>query len=503
LTSTILDRAYGIAHHVLVRLEARGESRLVACSGYSDATARHMETALAKAPRLVGGGSHVRAPVDLFAAAELGDPLRVAPGEPDPEWVATVDHEGELGVLVGGSPMPSPALVSQLADVLPVVLSFERKLHETVRGYEFARSTLREVPIGLIAVDPGGRVLFLNAAAEQILGTSVGGSVGEDSLRIFRTLVDGENVLLQGLEGTSTPIEIWLRRVDEREIPVELRLFHVRASDGTLLGVVSAFQDLSNLRTMQEQLRHRERLATIGELAAGIAHEIGNPLTGIRGCAQILRDRYAADPSATKLVSVILEEVDRLSRLSHHVRQFVRPSLPRMRKYNVAEIIDRVVELWEPKARELGVDIRCHAAGEVPEVYLDADQIHQVLHNLVGNAIDAMSSSGGVVEIQTRRMRLPVSNPPRRRRSGDRGERTTREREFVRISVTDTGVGMAETELVRVFQPFFTTKPDGLGLGLSISQTIVGEHAGFLTVVSQLGKGSTFSVDLPVDRRAD
>jgi signal transduction histidine kinase len=174
-----------------------------------------------------------------------------------------------------------------------------------------------------------------------------------------------------------------------------------------------------------------------------------------------------------------------------------------MQKRNVIELIERVVELCEPKAKEVGVIIRRQSEGEVPEVYLDADQIQQVLLNLVTNAVDAMRETGGAVEIQARRLRLPVSTPPRRRRSGDRGARATREREFVRIAVSDTGVGMAETELVRVFQPFFTTKPEGLGLGLSISQTIVGEHAGFLTVVSQPGRGSTFSVDLPVDRRAD
>ena len=252
-------------------------------------------------------------------------------------------------------------------------------------------------------------------------------------------------------------------------------------------------------------MRHRDRLATIGELAAGIAHEIGNPLTGIRGCAQILRDRLPKADDSQALIQVILEEVDRLGRLSNQVRHYVRPNAPRMRQAPVSASVDQVLAVLARPAEEAGISIHRKEPPDLPEIYHDPDQITQVLHNLIQNGVEAMAPGGGRLEVElalVNRTRSPEA--PRGRRAEDRGRRRARRREspYVRVRVSDTGPGIAEEELGRVFNPFFTTKANGLGLGLSISQTIVGEHGGFLSVVSQVGKGTTFTLDLPVDRRA-
>jgi len=505
MTAQCIQHASEIDAFLFLRLAPGSMPRTLASLGYSDTTVDRIAAALGAAPLRTVGHAGDRPAFNALSETTPATILTGA-GEDVPELALVVTSDADVGVFLcpALTAMQRDSVRTRLVSVLSLVLSWDRDLGDTSRAYEFARATLSDVPVGLIAVDPDGRVIFLNAAGERVLGTSIGEAVGGASLEVFRTLVEGENVLLQGLGASLPPLEIWIRRHDGGEIPIELRLFPVRGSEGKLHGAVGAFQDLTSVRATQDQLRHRERLATIGELAAGIAHEIGNPLTGIRGCAQILRDRFSEDESATKLVSVILEEVDRLSRLSHQVRQFVRPNAPHMRKAAVAEILDRVVELSAARAAEKGVRFE-RRDGAIPDVYLDTDQIQQVLLNLAANAIDAFPETGGRVVLETRTVRLPLAPAARRgRRSSDRiGDASAREREFVRIAVSDDGRGMSEDELARAFHPFFTTKRDGLGLGLSISQTIIGEHAGFLSVASQSGKGTTFFVDLPVDRRAE
>jgi PAS domain S-box-containing protein len=424
-----------------------------------------------------------------------------------PEWFFRICHlDATSGALVFSADSDDAVRLHEgMPSVLGFALAARRDLIDMLHSYEFSRSILRDVSTGLIAIDPLGRVIYFNPAAERILGMAVGEAVGADALRVFRTLVDGENVLLEGLKGDMPEIELWVRRSDGREIPVELRLSQIRSRDGGVLGAVGIFRDLSDIKSMEERVRHRDRLATIGELAAGIAHEIGNPLTGIRGCAQLLRDRLVDDDESQKFVSVIMEEVDRLSRLANQVRQYARPSTPRMQKAAVGACLDRVLMLVSKEADDAGISIHCEVASDLEEIWHDPDQIQQVLHNLVQNAIQAMKHEGGRLEIGVQPFsRQLVVGGRRGRRAGDRFAEAPKraERAFVRIRVRDTGPGIATDHLQRIFNPFFTTKPDGLGLGLSVSQTIVGEHGGFLSVVSEPGKGTTFFLDLPVDRRA-
>jgi len=426
-------------------------------------------------------------------------------GEPAPArgTLLTWDDRVE-GILLVADPDPERPirLAPELLTTLSHGLRVEREVTTILRSHDFVRSILRDASTGLIATDPLGRVIYVNAAAEAILGVTADEAQGADSLRVFRTMVDGENVLLEGLSGDLPGNEVWLRRPDGREIPVELRLSQIRSQDDRILGVVGAFHDLSELKGMQDRLRHRDRLATVGELAAGIAHEIGNPLTGIRSCAQILRDRLGSGDESQELVRVILEEVDRLGRLASQVRHYVRP---RMQKRSAADAVERVIDLTASEADEAGVAVHWESPPDCPEIYHDPDQVEQVVMNLVQNAIHAMRDDGGrlTVELRPLTRRVPIG-PRRGRRSDDRYDDGPREveRAYVRLSVSDTGPGIPPDVLERIWNPFFTTKPDGLGLGLSLSQTIVQEHAGSLSVVSRDGKGTTFILDLPVDRRA-
>lgn len=448
-------------------------------------------------------------PALLGRARDVADasapPARIS--DAPPVWLMVLAIDDELvGALLSAS-APSADLPG-MHEALALALHDRRRalgadhLH---RSYELARAILQEVSTGLITVDGSGRVTFLNRAAEAVLGVSLADAVGADGVRVFRTFSGGRNVLLEGLDGARHARELWIRRRDGRDVPVRLALSPLRGRSGEAAGVLGVFEDMSEHRSLEERVRHRDRLATVGELAAGIAHEIGNPLTGIRNCAQILRDRVGDVEGARELVAVILEEVDRLGRLSNQVRHYVRPGTPRMKRRSVAETLDPVLAVMAAQAEEVGVAVLRRDAPDLPDIYHDPDQIKQVLLNLVQNAIDAMRDGGGRLDIDCRRVRRSVATgPSRARRQGDDWTPESRpaEREFVRVRVSDTGAGVSEEALGRIFNPFFTTKPDGLGLGLSISQTIVGEHGGFLSVVSREGKGTTFILDLPVDRRA-
>lgn len=442
---------------------------------------------------------------DPAPALVLGEvDVRASQAEPSPGGVRLLRRETTLlGVLVHAHAKEPARLDPASVGVISRGLEAHAELAMLFRSYEFTRAILRDAPTGIVAIDTLGRVIFLNGAAERVLGITAGEAAGADSLRVFRTLVDGENLLLEGLEGDRPLLEVWVRQHGGGEVPVELLLSRIRSRDGTVLGAVAMFHDLSELRAVQERMKHRDRLATIGELAAGIAHEIGNPLTGIRGCAQILRDRLGPEDESQELIGVILEEVNRLNRLSEQVRHYGRPRSPRMAKGSVLEIIDRVLAIVASDAEEAGVSIVRTEVTSLPMVYYDADQIQQVLLNLVKNAIDAMSE-GGRLEVEVEHVKRKVFTRPMGRRAGDRFEsqKARVERDYVHVRVRDTGPGISEEDQERIFNPFFTTKSSGLGLGLSISQTIVSEHGGLLSVMSQPGKGTTFLLDLPVDRRA-
>lgn len=231
-------------------------------------------------------------------------------------------------------------------------------------------------------------------------------------------------------------------------------------------------------RRMQE----RDRLAALGQMAAGLAHEVKNPLGAIKGAAQLLNepeDGAAADPHAREFLGIILEEVDRLDRVVGSVLDYARPSKGNPGAVDVNAVVRRTLQVLssgQKSEQEVATDL----AEELPLVRADAEQLRQVLMNLVQNALQATAAKGGAVSVSTRM------------RAGGHGKTDS-----VEIAVRDHGTGITPQVLKSLFVPFFTTKEKGTGLGLAISQRLVEEWGGRIEVVSQAGSGSTFSVVLP------
>jgi len=224
----------------------------------------------------------------------------------------------------------------------------------------------------------------------------------------------------------------------------------------------------------EEQLRRADRLSALGELSAGMAHEIRNPLGSIKGAVEILKDDYSPDESKYEFIQILLKETDRLNHIVQEFLSFSRPQQPEFRRADVNGIIESVLMLTAQEARKAGVQVEKRLDPSIGERSLDAGLLEQAFLNLVLNAVQAMPQ-GGTLSVES----------------------ALRER-CIEVRIADTGMGISEENRKKLFSPFFTTKKTGTGLGLAITFRIIQNHKGEIDVASEQGRGATFTVKLPV-----
>ncbi|MCK4304838.1 MAG: PAS domain S-box protein [Candidatus Eisenbacteria sp.] len=396
------------------------------------------------------------------------------------------------------------SLVDEFRDLFLSLILRHWRLTREVRGLsQFSRALVEAQQGGVLALDVQGRVTYLSPLGERTLGLSGGEAVGADCARVMRPSVDGEHPLILGLRGELEQLELYIVDGRGRDLPIFLSLSRIEGARGETLGLVCFFRDLSEERALDQDSRRRERLAVIGELAAGAAHEIRNPLTGIGNAAQVLQMRLADREGDRRMADLILRETQRLDRIITDLLEFGRPGQPRMHETHIDEIVRASLELEQPVYKRNGIRCEMRVAGMIPTIYADSEQIKQVVVNLMRNSADVMPN-GGLLSLE-------VSVVRRRRHARRKLGRRSTDRlhvstggplaRFVRIRVKDTGMGISPEALPRIFDPFFTTRPQGTGLGLSVSQSIIQEHDGHISVQSVHGKGTVFEVDLPIERR--
>lgn len=236
-----------------------------------------------------------------------------------------------------------------------------------------------------------------------------------------------------------------------------------------------------------EQLRHADRLTTVGQLASGVAHELGTPLNVVWARADMIRSGKVNGDKVVENARIIVGQSERMTRIIRQLLDFAKPSSPRRVSMDMGQLVRQIAVLFKPMADKGGVAIRIDEASGPVSAEVDPDQIQQVLSNLVLNGIQAMPNPGTLtIAVGTERLRPPA----------DHGGP---EDEYIRLSVQDQGEGIPEANLPHVFEPFFTTKQvgEGTGLGLSVSRGIIREHRGWISVTSRMGEGSCFSVYLP------
>ena len=271
---------------------------------------------------------------------------------------------------------------------------------------------------------------------------------------------------------------------DEFSAEDDLRILTIIAS---ILGQRVKIQE------MIDSLVQSERLATLGKLATTVAHEVRNPLGGIRGAAQLLELRSESDPETKKYIAIIIKEVDRLNRVIEQLLTFGKGRPTNFKLHNLHEIVENSLSICQPDMDQNRIRVEYTHWDDCPLVVVDADGLTQVLLNLFRNAIESMQN-GGVLTIQTQRDDVITSTQTGQPLS----ETEELEKQTVQIRVQDTGPGISPDVVPYLFDPFYTTKQKGTGLGLALSHEVIEEHGGTIEVDSKLAQGTAFVIILPI-----
>ncbi len=447
--------------------------------------------------------AHVDQAIKTFFAI----PLRASRSQERP----TPSEATMLGVVVGGYVRPwklrreEAVLLSVLANQAGAVLENMTLMAEVVEARNEARKLLRQVlddqrfkelilesiPNGLLTLDLKGNVTTCNQAASVLLGVTPLEMIGQPlhlvlPVRSLQSVIDSEIPQSESVTITS-----------EQERVVQVELLPFRNDRGKLIGALVTLVDMTHMHRLEEEKRRLDRLASLGEMAANVAHEVRNPLASIKTSMQMLLEELPGTMIATgedtlvpdtpeyamrEEVTVVMKEVERLDAIVRDLLQFSRPRQLHRVRSSFTDLCERVIKLVEPQCESIGVRIH-RIYHNTPPVSIDISQMEQVLLNLLLNAVQAMPN-GGILTLSQRV--IPTSSP------GNPA------RECLEIAVSDTGVGIATDQLERIFQPFFTTRAHGIGLGLPISRRLVEDHQGQLFAESQLGYGATFTLRLPL-----
>ena len=340
----------------------------------------------------------------------------------------------------------------------------------------FSDNVVERMPVGLVALDGNGRVISFNQAAEATLRLSSDQVTGRTASEVLPRQVLDLVAALKDSTRTAIGKEFDCSLRDGRLVPLDVTLSSLKGEDGAVWGTIILCRDLTEVQNLKREVETTRRLASLGRLAAGVAHEIRNPLSSIKGFATYFRDRYRDNPEDQKTSEVMIQEVDRLNRVITQLLEFARPPVIQKKNASLQALIQHSLKMIERQASAKQIQVISHLPSETKEVELDPDGINQVLLNLYLNAVEAMTP-GGTLSVSL----LAEQGSP-----------------WVKIMVSDTGMGIRKEDLEHVFDPYFTTKQTGTGLGLAIVHKIIEAHGGEVRVESEIGRGTTVSVLLPL-----
>ena len=386
----------------------------------------------------------------------------------------------EFPLEIGLNPIRTPDGLRVLASVVDI--SGRKRAEQALqKERDFIDAVLETAGALVVVLDREGRILRFNRTCEQMTGYSSEEVMGRHvwDLFIIPDEVAGVKAVFERLRGgepRSDYENYWmgkggfLRRISWSNTVIA-------DFSGKVDYVVSSGLDITDFKSMQEQLRKTERIAELGTLASGMAHEIGTPMNVILGRAEYLLQR-TADEGMKKGLATIVTQIERITKVMNQLLVFARRKQPDRQVVDLGEIVEDSLEMFQERMTHNRITVEKAIEGNLPSIYADRDQLVQVLINLVTNSLHAVPEGG--------RLRLSLA----------------REGSHVCLGVSDTGHGMPEEIRSKVFEPFFTTKDfgKGTGLGLTVVKGIVEEHDGTITVESVVDKGTTFWIRLPVDR---
>jgi PAS domain S-box-containing protein len=396
--------------------------------------------------------------------------------------------EDEIGRLAAAFNHMAAQLARQRAALEDANAELRRGLEDLADLKGYTDNILASLPSGIVTVDLEGRVVTLNPAAELMTGYFAGEVAGRYCTEVFAHTPDLAELLMETLANhvPAPGVTLTLRRRDGRGLPVELGVSPLRGSEGKELGVIGVFRDLTRVRQLEDRLRRSDRLAAVGELAAGLAHKIKNPLTPLLTFSRRLTRKFDDADFREKFQAVVPRELERINGIVEGLLALARPARLTFKPVRIPTLLERAVELYGARIEAQHVEVRRQYGRDLPTIWADQEALYQALVDLVTNALDAMPNGGRLV------LRAGWSD------GGDAlpGRATSARR--VAIEIEDSGVGIAPDDADRIFDPFFSTKDGGTGLGLALTHRIVEDHGGSIDVRSTPGAGTTFRVLLPL-----
>jgi len=407
-----------------------------------------------------------------------------------PVWVPIIAKEDLIGIIALGNKLSGDiytnedlVLLSTLANQTAVALENSRLYDEVVNMRDFSEEILQSMVNGVITVDNKSRIVTFNHMAENVTGLRAIESIGKNCEEIWGNrgilTIIFENTL--GKNKRYTHFESSLASPQRGMVPVSLSSTVLLDHQGKKIGALVSLQDLTEVKELEEKVRRADKLTALATMAAGMAHEIKNPLSSMKILSQLLPKKFDDPEYRKKIEEIFPREIGRIDRIVESLLGFARATALTFEKAKIQDIIEEVLKYYEDQAKAAEVRIIKNYV-DLPAIEVDRGQISQVFSNLILNAIQAMPNGG----------QLKISTLPGKEAEGIL--------QSIKVQVADTGHGIAEDTVKKLFDPFFTTKYGGTGLGLTITHSIVDAHQGYIDVESQLGKGTTFTVTLPVSQ---
>ncbi|MBF0493083.1 MAG: PAS domain S-box protein [Deltaproteobacteria bacterium] len=352
----------------------------------------------------------------------------------------------------------------------------------------FFEQIIASLPDALLLIDKEGYVTYLNPVAQEMLGSSLSQIQGKKvehlfpqskdlQARIKTTLKTGHSFTLRENE--------WTNPLLRHTYVLEFNLEPLHTAEGQICGARLLCRDLSPLKKMEEDLKVADRLGVMGTIASGLAHEIKNPLGGIKGAAQMML-RAKPKEEWVEYLQMIVKETERVNELLVELLNFASPKKITLKQLNLNQLLEEVLCLEEQAAKANHIKVLRFYDPSLPDILGDENQLKQVFLNLIKNAREALGDvPGGKIEVRTRLF-------TEYQLKTEKGQAVR----LIEIAIKDEGCGMEDEVLKRLFSPFFSTKKRGSGLGLAISHRIITEHQGFIQVESAPNRGTVFKVFL-------
>jgi PAS domain S-box-containing protein len=377
-------------------------------------------------------------------------------------------------------PMTTHQIEEKIAEKEEAIQHLTRTL-EDVKN--FTESIIQSIGSGIIITEMNDTITYINKAGERILGYRkeelLGRPFGIFSLKEKQSAIPS---FLNNPDDMDTRKEGWMKKKDLTEFPVGFTISNHLSVRGEKIGKIVVFRDLTNVYKIQEEILRMDRLVSLGKLASGIAHELRNPLAGIKTTAQALGEEMSEDDSRREYLHRITKEIDRLNDLLKTFFSFAKPQNLNLGQCYIKDIINEIIPFLIKEIADKGIRFTETYHPQLPKIQVDKTQMHQVFLNLFLNAIQAMPD-GGELKIEASPM---ISDPLQGSKQN-----------FVKVVISDTGRGIPAQIVHKIFDPFFTTRPKGIGLGLSITYQIIKKHGGTIKVDSEWEKGTSFIINLP------